>query len=90
MSHPPSPTQSDIVNDSVGPMMISDKEEFEMKDIEWENEEEAFKKKLMAWLKNNNLKLAANANVEIKNNDRNVNVVFNAVNLYQIGQTSYP
>ena len=48
MSHAPSPTQFDIVKDSVGPMMISDKEEVRMEDIEQKNEEDAFKKKLMA------------------------------------------
>ena len=87
---PPSPTQSEIVKGSIGPMMISDKEDAGLEDTKQINEEDAFKKKLMAWLKNNNPKLTTNSFVDIENEDREAISEVNVMNLYEKGQNSSP
>lgn len=59
---------------------------------EQETEEEIFKKKLATWLKDNNLKLTSNTNVDCDNNDRDVYDVMNIVDvgMYQSGHHSSP
>ncbi|KAA0048009.1 uncharacterized protein E6C27_scaffold385G00750 [Cucumis melo var. makuwa] len=58
-----SPTESEIVKDSLGNMVMSDQEEWEKQSLKnqgEENDEEAnFKRKLTKWLKDNNLRLSS-------------------------------
>ncbi|KAA0025170.1 hypothetical protein E6C27_scaffold541G00090 [Cucumis melo var. makuwa] len=71
-----SPTHSDIVKDGVGPMIISDHEEKDNEEAIQDGNDFAFKKKLVDWLRNNNLKFASmtndvNLNVETFINNEN-------------------
>ncbi|KAA0055410.1 hypothetical protein E5676_scaffold1428G00260 [Cucumis melo var. makuwa] len=64
---PTTPTESDIVKDSLGNMVMSDHEErgrqsLKIQGEETDDDETSFKKKLTKWLKDNNLKLSAEFN----------------------------
>lgn len=83
---PTSPTQFDIVKDSVGPIMISDQERRKTKEAEKKEEAIPFKQQLVAWLKNKNLKLAPIMNVENVNINMNAN---NEMNIDQIKKFSF-
>lgn len=88
---PTSSTQSDIMKDSIGPMMTSDQEESNKKEAEKKKEESSFKQKLVEWLKSNNLKLAPKEFVELEYVDLNVNnVMLSYMNLYDLGTLSSP
>ncbi|KGN66052.2 hypothetical protein Csa_019771 [Cucumis sativus] len=53
---------------------------------EQETEEEIFKKKLATWLKDNNLKLTSNTNVDCDNNDRDV---YDVMNIVDVGEEEH-
>ncbi|TYK29576.1 hypothetical protein E5676_scaffold655G001820 [Cucumis melo var. makuwa] len=79
---PTSPTESDIVKDSLASMMTcahEDREKKKKENIreETEDDEVSFKRKLTDWLKENNLRLAADFNSQFNSvtNDRMISIL---------------
>ena len=85
-----SATQAEAVNDSIGSMMVSDKEDADLNDTEQQNEDEAFKKKLLALLKNKNLKLITSSADDFEKVVNETNEEENAMIMYEKGQASSP
>ena len=71
-------------------MLINDKEDAELNDTEKINDDEAFKKKLLDWLRNNNLKLTTSSSAGIVNEDSETIGDENVMILYEKGKNSLP
>ena len=71
-------------------MLISDKEDAEINEREKINDDEDFKKKLLDWLKKNNLKLTISSFAGVVNEDSETTGDENVTILYEKEKNSLP